>query len=246
MWSISRRAIFLVVMSGLLTLSGTGTATADATDALAQGKAVYLRECQMCHGAKGDGQGPGAFLLSTPPRDFTASVFKFRTTPSGAPPTDADLLRTITMGLPGSMMPSFRELPDSERRAVLEVVKQFAGITQVPPTVTVPPEPPITPAALARGQKLFVDLQCVDCHGAQGRGDGPLSLTLKSDDGHRIWPRDLVHETFKGGTAGKDIYLRIATGIDGTPMTPFAEAVEPEDLWAVVHFVRSLSSASAK
>lgn len=38
---------------------------------LAQGKAVYVKECQSCHGKKGKGDGPSAAQLDKPAGDFT-------------------------------------------------------------------------------------------------------------------------------------------------------------------------------
>ena len=44
--------------------------TADATT-LAAGKAVYVKECQSCHGKKGKGDGPSAKDLDIPAGDFS-------------------------------------------------------------------------------------------------------------------------------------------------------------------------------
>ncbi|MEK7706623.1 MAG: ethylbenzene dehydrogenase-related protein, partial [Verrucomicrobiota bacterium] len=53
--------------------------------------------------------------------------------------------------------------------------------------------------------------------------------------------RDFNTGAFRGGHTGRDLYLRIATGLPGTPMPTFDEKmVSPEDRWAVVHYVQSL------
>jgi mono/diheme cytochrome c family protein len=207
---------------------------------VAQGRAIFQRECKMCHGGKGDGQGTGAHLLTPRPRDFTGGVFKFRSTPNGELPADDDLFRTITMGLPGSMMPSFKELPERERWALVAVVKEFAKIKKAPRAVSVPPEPPGSPALLEKGQKVYADLKCANCHGATGRGDGPSALTLKSEAGVRMWATDLTQGPFRGGSEARDLYLRIATGVDGTPMPAYATSASPGEIWALVHYLRSL------
>jgi mono/diheme cytochrome c family protein len=47
--------------------------TSDAI-VLADGKKVYAKECQSCHGKKGKGDGPSAKDLDIPAGDFTKAV----------------------------------------------------------------------------------------------------------------------------------------------------------------------------
>src|SRR2546429_4036287 len=73
--------------------------------------------CAGCHGETGAGDGPAAAYMLPRPRNFTGAVYKIRTTASGQLPTDADLLRAIDEGLPGSAMPAWKgRLSDAERR----------------------------------------------------------------------------------------------------------------------------------
>ena len=68
---------------------------------------MYERQCVICHGRWGDGRGDMARGMIPRPRRFTAGVFKYRSTPSGFLPTDADLARTIRGGIAGTSMPVF-------------------------------------------------------------------------------------------------------------------------------------------
>ena len=52
--------------------------TADAAT-LAAGKAVYVKECQSCHGKKGKGDGPNAKDLDKPAGDFTKAKMQNQT-----------------------------------------------------------------------------------------------------------------------------------------------------------------------
>src|SRR5512139_4137704 len=70
-------------------------------------KVLYDTHCAACHGAAGDGTGPASVWLFPRPRDFSAGLFKLKSTPGTALPTDEDLLSTVTRGMPGSSMPSF-------------------------------------------------------------------------------------------------------------------------------------------
>src|SRR5690606_18664073 len=92
---------------------------------VAQGLLVYNQHCMGCHGVNGDGQGPAAERLIVKPRDFTAGVYKFRSTKQLQLPLEADLHRTITKGLPGASMPGFPLMSERDKVAVIEYIKTF-------------------------------------------------------------------------------------------------------------------------
>jgi mono/diheme cytochrome c family protein len=87
---------------------------------------LYRRHCVHCHGITGDGQGPTARFLNPYPRDYRSGVFKFKTTFNPAKPTDEDLHRIMVNGVPGTAMPSFSLLPQSEIESLIEYVKYLA------------------------------------------------------------------------------------------------------------------------
>jgi mono/diheme cytochrome c family protein len=89
---------------------------------LQAGTAVYAQHCAACHGAKGDGSGPASVWLFPRPRNFSAGLFKIKSTPGAALPTDEDLLGTATRGMAGSSMPSFTYLTEGERRSAVQYV----------------------------------------------------------------------------------------------------------------------------
>lgn len=101
--------------------------------------------------------------------------------------------------------------------------------------------PPDGEAALAsRGKELF-GLYCVNCHGPEGRGDGPRSRVFDPP------PRDLAKGTFKfrstasgSPPTAEDLFRTISGGLRGTGMMPFADLPE-DDRWALVTYVQSLS-----
>jgi mono/diheme cytochrome c family protein len=87
------------------------------------GERVYIERCALCHGPEGLGNGPAAPSMIPRPRDFTLGLFKYKSTPEGAPPTDEDLIRTVRDGLPASAMPYFSDLlTEEELAAVMEYI----------------------------------------------------------------------------------------------------------------------------
>lgn len=222
------------------------------------GRAIFEQHCAACHGLNGDGSGPAAVWLFPKPRNFSAGLFKIQSTPAGSLPSDDDLYRVISFGMPGSSMPSFTYLSEEERREVVKHVKYLTSDVDsegkrfnrfeaaqssgdLRPPVEVPPEPPVTIESLAQGKEMFVKLQCATCHGEAGAGDGPSAATLKDTWGMPLLPRDFNTGAFRGGAAGRDLYLRIHNGMAGTPMPPFGEGViTANERWAVVHYIQSL------
>lgn len=207
------------------------------------GRALYEQHCARCHGVDGRGTGPDSRRLFPKPRDLTLGVYKFRSTESGTSPTDDDLLRTISHGLPGSAMPAFGELSDTERQQLIAYMKRLSPIftEQAPQLVALVPDPGVARTDLAKGKQLYKDLGCVACHGNVGRGDGPSAKTLLDDWGSPIRPADLTQGwTYRGGSDARAVALRILTGIDGAGMPSYAEAVSPEDAWHLAYYVASL------
>ncbi|MEE8303986.1 MAG: c-type cytochrome [Candidatus Tectomicrobia bacterium] len=223
----------------------------DVDAAFEHAKMVYEMACAWCHGIKGKGDGSVAYSMSPTraprPRDFTQGQFKFRSTPTGQLPTDEDLFRTITRGIPG-YMPSFRGIQWIERWMVTYYLKQFIPPemqAQAPQPITIVGElPPASPESLTRGGLLYRQAECWTCHGREGRGDGPTANTLENAQHLPITAADLARpSTFKNGSAAEDIYRTIMTGLTGTPMPSYGDAFEgqEEDVWHLVNFIRSLS-----
>ena len=212
--------------------------------ALAQAADVYERYCSFCHGENGDGKGRLTPWLDTKPRDFTAGTYKFRSTIGTALPTDADLFRTITRGIPGTSMPSWRALSYQDRWALVDYIKTFSKRfaseeAGQPLTISAPPE--ITPEILASGLDLYKQAGCSSCHGDEGDGNGPSAATLQDDWGQPMRPFDLTSgRPLKSGSFLTDLYRIVMTGLLGTPMPGFGQALQPEMAWAIAAYVDSL------
>jgi mono/diheme cytochrome c family protein len=220
-------------------------------DLVALGRRTYEKECLACHGKDGNGEGEAAYLLYPRPRDFTSGQFRLVSTWDNVP-TDEDLFRTISRGMPGSAMPSWSHLPERTRWGLVHYVKSFSkrsltiqaskepdadGNDPAGP-VRLPPEPPYTKEAEARARATFVQ-SCAPCHGPTGRGDGQQKQT--DSKGFATRPRDLTLGVFKGSPDPESVYSRIVAGLPGSPM-PQSAYLHGEQAWDLVHFVRSLSS----
>jgi plastocyanin len=205
-----------------------------------RGKVVYARYCTQCHGARGDGNGEAAPFTTPRPRDFRQGLFKFRSTPPGALPLVSDLDQTIRNGLYATSMPPFPALSPSARLDVIAYIQTFSRRwqTDAPATPIAPtPEPTPTRESVARGETLFA--KCALCHG-NGSGNGTMANSLVDSWGYRIRPADLTRGRTKSAVEGKDIYLRIMTGLNGTPMPGWVGGITSDQAWDIVHYVESL------
>ena len=242
------RWCFAVLVASLCAVSlGSVRTTAQDVGTEAEresGRALYLRNCAQCHGEDGDGAGYATPHLSPRPREFTMGNFKIRSTPNGQLPTHQDLVNIIRRGMPYTSMPAWPDLSDQEVSDLAYYLTTFSpGFSNAEPQpVPLPSAPASTPESIELGRALYDETGCGECHGTLGRGDGPSAPTLEDDLGLPIRAADLTQSwTFRGGSSREDIFRTMTTGLNGTPMPSFDEALTPEQRWAITDFMVSLS-----
>src|SRR6202167_2171211 len=250
-WDDAMATRIATVLPALVTLLlVAGNARAQEVGDASRGKLVYEKYCVPCHGEKGDGKGHFSQDTTPVPRDFRQGTFKWRTTPSGSLPTDADLERVLITGLYGTSMSSLRTtLSHQQRLDVVAYIKTFSPrfATDKPePAITIPPEPPYTAESVKRGADVYEKFNCAQCHGDGAEGDGPSADDLTDDWGNPIVPYDLTEGHIKCGNSGPDIYRVFIGGLNGTPMPSFADSISPDEAWDLVHFIQSLSPGYPK
>lgn len=93
-------------------------APAKAPD-LARGATLFTQNCASCHGMTGDGHGPDAAKLTTPPIDFSDLKRARQRSPFA-------LYQVIEQGIDGTAMQSFASLPSDDRWALAFYAGRFA------------------------------------------------------------------------------------------------------------------------
>jgi len=249
------RCTFLLLSATLLA-SGAGTLDLRADDRARrdfaqymQGRFLFERHCVVCHGPRGDGRGEMAEELDPRPRSFREGVFKFRSTPFGALPTDEDLRHTIRSGLSNTGMPMFGQFRDEDIEALVVYVKSFSRAWRQADRQAEPMAFPEKPewfedeaqleTRAARGGVHFA-VHCASCHGPDGGGGGPAAEGLTDLWGHAAIPSDLRQPHLRDGSRPGDLYRILATGLNGTPMVSFEETLTPEERWEIVAWILSI------
>jgi len=241
MSAIQRTVAVAALTIGALTVGASPMAAQSVGDP-ARGRQVYERYCVQCHGARADGAGEVARWSQPRPRDFRQGVFKFSSTPYGFLPTTADLERVIQDGLYGTRMPPFAALSTRERRDVIAYLQTLSPRwrSEAPGTpIAITDEPAPTRESVTRGRELF-EANCAKCHG-DGTGNGPAAIKGMVDDwGSAIAPANLTLGRGKWSRTARDIYLRAVAGISDTPMPESGDALTPDQVWQVAHYVQAL------
>jgi cytochrome c oxidase cbb3-type subunit I/II len=182
------------------------------------GKAVFAHNCAGCHGADGRGRTEGGLALR--PVAFDLADFRL--------PAE-QIWNAVMQGVPGTAMPAWSNLPDSQLRAVAGYVISLAKTPPLRAEDAWAPQPVLR----AAGQRVF-DTHCTRCHGSTGGGDGPDA------DKYKRPPADF-HQ-MQASFAGASYVIRNGVAGSGMPAWPL---LTPAEIQAVTVYIRSLYQPTA-
>jgi putative copper resistance protein D len=93
-----------------------------------------------------------------------------------------------------------------------------------------------TPESIALGQMLYQQ-NCQQCHGVDGRGDGPLAADLP------VTPADFrVHIPYHQD----EFFFRVMTNGLGSVMPGFGESLTDDERWHILNYLQSEFGADAQ
>ncbi|VAX24549.1 hypothetical protein MNBD_NITROSPINAE04-438 [hydrothermal vent metagenome] len=158
-----------------------------------QGYKTYLAYCFICHGSNGEGNGPYATKLETAPKDLTDTGYF-------SSKTDYEIFEVISKG-GMAFNKSFHMKPQGFRLATENIADLVAFIRFLNGRGTMTK----SDIAAFTGKELF-RFYCSSCHGAKGKGDGPLSRYLP------LVPVSLSKKEVISKLTNEDLYKIIANG----------------------------------
>ena len=99
--------------------------------------------------------------------------------------------------------------------------------------------PAATPKSIAAGEKVF-RTYCRMCHGSDAKGDGP-----QAPPGSH--PPNLTDDTWSHGSTDAEILEVIRNGVGPKfDMKGFRSRLTDDEMWGVLHYLRSLHSSTAR
>lgn len=225
-----------------------------------RGRKIYIREgCLYCHTQftrlQDRGYGPlvkaGDFNYETPHQLGTARTGPDLTNEGGRFPSEwqkAHLIQPRAVK-PGSIMPSFSYLNNRDMNDLVAYIQTLGNGRKVEHYVEAPAEyMPSTwtgqelaknrhvntndDASANAGRGIYTQ-NCAACHGLEGYGNGPNSISLMKKPANFSRP-------FYKQYSDEMWYYRIAEGVPGTRMPRFAWKLTPEEMWYLVAYLKTL------
>ena len=134
-------------------------------------------------------------------------------------------------------------LSEKERRVLTDYIKtlspQFSeNLPQPEIEITTPHVK--TDTLIAYGRWLYEEAGCWNCHGNGGKGDGPSADTLRNVNGNPVVMPDLTLRPLKRANSKDELYRMLVTGLNGTPMPSFEEALNDTQRWALVYYLEEI------
>jgi mono/diheme cytochrome c family protein len=179
--------------------------------------ALYLKNCSICHGDKGDANTRAQSGLFPKPRDFTTAEAAIEL-------TRERMIDSVTNGRPGTAMVAHKkrlseqqiaDLVDYIRSHFMQLPSAEAGV----------------PAAVSLGEKIYTQ-NCAVCHGDSG------NTAFWAKNGLNPPPRDFTSPEAQSVLTRDRMVHSVTNGRPGTGMMPFKTRLSADDIKAVVGFIR--------
>jgi len=209
----------------------------NSVELLDEGKWIFTRECLVCHGDAGRGNGPYGVIIQPGPPDFGDGSYGNY--------TDADYFWRISEGVPWTAMPSWKiEYGENDRWKLVHYLRSIFTQTEEKPAP--PPEgqtftyPDFYKESMRfpddisyeRGKQVFVE-NCAHCHGLAGDGQGWDGLYLNPQ------PADFrTMRNMQMTPEGQGEHLaKVSFGIKNAAMPSWKEFLPLDQRWDAIKYI---------
>ncbi len=227
------------------------------------GAKVYKTYCTQCHGMEGKGDGPGAqgldpkpavhaeMALSDMPEDYLYNLLFYGGKSVGKSPNMPDWGLTIPTqdfaDLIAFLRSNFKGEEAPKAEAVTKVASKGSGTCPQPRKTKSAPvsfqskKNPLSDSDshIAAGKALFMKkakpLACMNCHGKNADGTGPLGKALKPK------PRNFTCAPMMKDISDGQMFWIIKNGSAGTGMMAF-KTLKDKEIWQLIKYIRNQSN----
>jgi len=217
--------VFLsLVAMAFFAVAATNSATehVQRPDSL-DGGLLFQNKCSMCHGS--EGVGSVGVPLNLP--DFLRTA------------SDNYLYKTIRLGRPGRVMPSFQTLTDEQVNSIIRYIRSWQ------PEIKTPVYSSESIVGNKQKGKQIFDASCASCHRQAGIGGKGTGVTFSRPRDAEIIAPAIGNPTFLASASDHMIKQVIMTGRDSTPMiSAKLMGLTEQDVDHVVSYLRSLADTN--
>lgn len=100
---------------------------------------------------------------------------------------------------------------------------------------------PFNLATLREGRSLYIG-HCEICHGVHGDGKGNAAVIGK----YNPMPRDFTDSSIMSKKSDGMLFYSVSKGVHGTRMFAREDIMKPDQRWAVIHYLRTLTRGEDK
>lgn len=187
---------------------------------------VYLKNCSICHGDKGDAQTRARSGMNPKPRDFTTAEASIEL-------TRERMIKSVTDGRPGTAMVGHKgRLSEKQIASLVDYIRSnFMRVPLAAPAGTQKAALSSKTEAVSLGEKVYTK-NCSVCHGDKG------STAYWAKNGLNPPPRDFTSPGAQSDLTRQRMIQSVTSGRPGTGMMPFNTRLSTEEIAAVVGFIR--------
>src|SRR3569623_397168 len=197
------------------------------------GEQLYVRNCAVCHGDKGNGAMWTQSSLNPSPREFTAAAAREEL-------SRERMITSVTYGRPGTAMMSFRKrLSAEEIETVVDYIRTNFFMKGPAPAAPHPesvqadmslPFPGNLKGDVGKGKEFF-EHNCFTCHGLEGNGQGPRAKFITPR------PRNFLAMVSRLRLNRPAVFNAVHEGLRGTVLPAWGRVLSDQEIANVAEYV---------
>jgi len=204
-----------------------------------EGEHLFVKNCAVCHGERGDGVSRAADGLMKRPRNFTSDRSKKEL-------TRERMVFSVTYGVPNSPMVGFKgRLAEEQIEKVVDFIREKfmkladkgetpeahkSALAAIEGADMSAPFPNGLSGNQGKGGKFYKN-NCAACHGWFGDGTGPRSKFISPK------PRNFDHPASRKKYNRPALFKAISKGVVGTEMPAWEKVLSPQEIANVAEYV---------